>query len=553
MALPRLISLSSCKLATSAGFSPSKTSQFSARPSACQSDRPAYSGGVCSSYSEGTSSSTACKGFHFPRGAVRSRGGGRGGRRMLSFLRLAVVVSLLHLFDDAILSRRRRSPGGMPCIHGAEASSYPTQKSLALRFTNLSLKEAVMHFHYTDYLLNDVRETLGDIFDVPATKISVLQLRQDDFRPDHATLLTFDVAGKPLHDQRGQFQDFLEENEGVLALLFGGRSLGVQALAENLPEAVVNEMSDPRGKSFIWQRPGVTRSLDKPEHLLWVRVQKSHGLRRHATYEEMQHTVAGALQGILQSTGRILSPHEVHVVSVNEDAASRILSFAISRERGMSLYSRALRLFLKNACGEKMALQSALGNLKVDCSVPLVTKRLTGEQVKEDDIPVTPTAGLPRSNTTAAPPESFASYSLSPPNYSQQWAAHAPAPSPTIFATPYPNQTVVPWPVYPYPPPPSNPTEQAASPADRGRPEKAGGGSKSPLSTTSEKRGKNKTGMKVGVVVGCLILCVLIFLVLWCAWRLRRREEKELKERQRSLAPASSKVKRGQSGRFAKP
>lgn len=141
MAPPRPISLSACELATSSGFSPSKTSQFPARPSACQSDRPAYSGGVCSSSSEGTSS-TACRGLHFPRGAVRSRAGGC--HRLLSFLRLAVVVSLLHLFDDAILSRRRRSAGSTPCIHGAEASSYPTQKSLALRFTNLSLKEAVM-------------------------------------------------------------------------------------------------------------------------------------------------------------------------------------------------------------------------------------------------------------------------------------------------------------------------------------------------------------------------------------------------------------------------
>lgn len=62
-----------------------------------------------------------------------------------------------------------------------------------------------------------------------------------------------------------------------------------------------------------------------------------------------------------------------------------------------------------------------------------------------------------------------------------------------------------------------------------------------------------ETGMKIGIVVGCLVLCALIILVLWCAWRVRRKEERELKERQRELTPTSSKAKRTQSERFAKP
>lgn len=72
---------------------------------------------------------------------------------------------------------------------GVGVSVSPAFRSVSVSSVS---RVSVQHFHYTDYLLNDVRETLGDIFDVPATKISVLQLRQDDFRPDHATLLTFE-------------------------------------------------------------------------------------------------------------------------------------------------------------------------------------------------------------------------------------------------------------------------------------------------------------------------------------------------------------------------
>lgn len=124
---------------------PGKASQFSPAPSQPQFPRPAHSAVLCPSARTEMSSRTASRVIRSPGCPVRFLD--RGGPKVLTFFRVVVAATLLlllHFSEYAAVSRRGGRSGGLSCIHGAEASPYSAQRSLALRFTNLSLKEAVM-------------------------------------------------------------------------------------------------------------------------------------------------------------------------------------------------------------------------------------------------------------------------------------------------------------------------------------------------------------------------------------------------------------------------
>ncbi|KYF43844.1 hypothetical protein TGARI_286010B, partial [Toxoplasma gondii ARI] len=60
--------------------------------------------------------------------------------------------------------------------------------------------------------------------------------------------------------------------------------------------------------------------------------------------------------------------------------------------------------------------------------------------------------------------------------------------------------------------------------------------SKTVLQAAAEDEESSGVGVKVGIVVGCLIVGLLIILVVWYAWRRRRKEEKALREKQKANA-----------------
>ncbi|KEP65370.1 UNVERIFIED_CONTAM: hypothetical protein HHA_286010 [Hammondia hammondi] len=414
-------------------------------------------------------------------------------------------------------------------------TSFPSQKALSLRFRDLPLREMVMHFYYTEKLLEDTRDQLAKIFNVPVRAISFLQLRQDDGRPEHASLLTFDVQGKQLHDQKGQFQEYLNQNRDGLELSFGGRKVSVEALAEDLPPAVVDEMPEPWGKSFVWQRPGYTRALENVEHFLWVRVKKTSRVPRHVAYGELTQMLSRAIKGVVQATGYLVEADSIQVMSLEEDHSARVISLAMSRHNGMPNYLRALRAWLRNACGRTMILQTALGDaLTADCSIPLVTVRATGKPLTEDDI-TRMEEELARSSVEAdedrAEDDSgtkaksvMSAVPFAPPYFPQNQTD--PAMVPPGYSMGYPMGFVPLYGLQPW-----GTSEEGTGPATGTT--KA---DKTILQAEAQEEESSGVGVKVGIVVGCLILGLLIILVVWYAWRRRKKEEKALREKQKANA-----------------
>ncbi|KFG63288.1 putative transmembrane protein [Toxoplasma gondii RUB] len=414
-------------------------------------------------------------------------------------------------------------------------TSFPSQKALSLRFGDLPLREMVMHFHYTEQLFEDTRELLAKIFNVPVRAISFLQLRQDDGRPEHASLLTFDVQGKHLHDQKGQFQEYLDQSRDGLELHFGGRKVSVEALAEDLPPAVVDEMPEPWGRSFVWQRPGYTRALENVEHFLWVRVKKTSRVPRHVAYGELTQMLSRAIKGVIQATGYLVEADSIQVMSLEEDHSARVISLAMSRHNGMPNYLRALRAWLRNACGRTMILQTALGDaLTADCSIPLVTVRATGKPLTEDDITrmeeelarssVEADEGRAEDDRETKAKSAMSAMSFAPPYFSQNQTD--PAMVSPGYPVGYPMGFVPLYGLKPW----------GASDEGTGSAIGTMKASKTVLQAAAEDEESSGVGVKVGIVVGCLIVGLLIILVVWYAWRRRRKEEKALREKQKANA-----------------
>ncbi|CBZ51648.1 conserved hypothetical protein [Neospora caninum Liverpool] len=548
-------------------------------------------------------------------------------KQRFSLLLLVVASSLVSL-DSAHWGE---SVDGRPAgflFPAAEASvrftSFPSQKALALRFGNVSLREMVMHFHYTEKLLEDARGLLSRIFRVPIRAISFLQLRQDDERPDHASLLTFDVQGKHLHDQQGQFQEYLEKHSEGLELVFGGRKVSCEPLAQVLQPAVVEEMPEPQGKSFVWQRPGktntatrararfssekeketvdtkghprgkgiqrtarrrrkraaekagrdgeqvsekpatkhkispvmralasagYTRILDNAEHLIWVRVKKTSGVPRHAQYGEVNQMLTRAVKGVVQATGYLVEPEDVQVLSLEEDRDARVVALGISQHRGVQHYLKALKAWLRNACGGTMILQTALGAaLTADCSIPLVTVRETGQPLTEDDISLeedsdAASEAAPKKQKEMDDKEQDRA-AMDPstrfgPNYvTGAHNATEPGTFPPGYPMAYPWGYMPPFPPHPWPSP--------AGEGDREAVDKAVKASNAPAEATAEEAGGSSgVGVKIGIVAGCLVVGLLIVLVVWCVWRLRKKDEKALAEKQREIIAERRAKNRG--------
>ncbi|PFH34756.1 hypothetical protein BESB_067890 [Besnoitia besnoiti] len=320
-------------------------------------------------------------------------------------------------------------------------------------------------------------------------------------------------------------------------------------------------------------------------------------------------TIAGALKGLLQATGYNLKPEEIQVMSLEEDKDARVISFSISKYRGMRLYWRAIRAWLRNACGEMMILQDALGDtLPVDCSIPLVTFRSTGQTLTEadiplgnDDEPIAPALSKPARPWTLDLENSEAD-GLMPAQggnresrQTERWlnaskqleqkqkaSRHTPAqPTTPEFM---PNYIVPPWAAanhvmppqgysIPYPPPggvdppPSAYTQHSgmrsavggaldgAQNSDEESP-KAGSTTKASQGATQAAAGEggspHSVSVKFIIVASCLAATLLVIVLLWCARTLRNKDETHNPSVERQRIPHELKLRRA-GARYARP